>query len=127
MRKDGSQMDRTVYLFLEQLLNYIDEAKKYGYSKFIIDRDLKEMIYEFYDKAFDEGYSSHVEEQQDSDESEYDDGYADGYDSGKDDGKKYGAIAVYNFVKDFMEWDEEGIQTAIKKMIETKYNIEVKE
>ena len=120
-------MDRAVYMFLDKLLDYLEEAKKYKYSKFIIDRDLKEMIYEFYDAAFDDGYSSHVEELQDSDESEYDDGYADGYDSGKDDGKKEGAISVYNFVKDFMEWDEEGIQTAIKKMIETKYNMEVKE
>ena len=120
-------MDRAVCIFLDKLLDYLEEAKKYKYSKFIINRDLKEIISEFYDKAFDNGYYDHVEEQQYSDESEYDDGYADGYDSGKDDGKKEGAIAVYNFVKDFMEWDEEGIQTAIKKMIETKYNIEVKE
>lgn len=78
---------RLLYTYVDKLFEYLEEAKKYRYSKFIIDRDVKQLFADFYDAAYEEGrIQGQSEEDPDIDDlldDKYNEGYDDGYEAFK--------------------------------------------
>ncbi len=79
---------RLAYTYVDKLFDYLEEAKKYKYSKFIIDRDIKQLFIDFYDAAYEEGHiQGQSEKETDIDDlldDRYNEGYDDGYEAFKD-------------------------------------------
>ena len=73
---------RLVYTYLDRLSDYLEEAKKYNYSKFIIDSDLKQLFSDFYDTSYEEGYIQGQSEKDTDVDDLLDDKYNEGYDDG---------------------------------------------
>lgn len=75
---------RLVHMYVDKLFDYLEEAKKYKYSKFIIDRDIEQLFADFYDEAYEEGRLQGQSEGEMTADDLLDDKYNEGYDDGYD-------------------------------------------
>ena len=53
--------------------------------------------------------------------------YFEGVEKGKEQAEKYTAKDIYDFAKDFFEWDEEGFCSSLKDWLKERYGVEVKD